>query len=61
MANQKMKTVLFTILFVLPLSYLFNHYFPETNRLTALFLIIFLIVIFHSIGSFLFSKRRKVD
>lgn len=61
MTSQKTKTILFTILFVVPLSFLFKYFFPETNRLTAFLLIIFLIIVFHLIGNFLFSKKKKVD
>lgn len=59
MQQAKMKTILFTIVFVVPLSYLYKYIFPETSRLGGLLVIIGLIIIFHLLGRFIFSRREK--
>lgn len=61
MTSEKMKAVLFTILFVLPLAYLYKIFFPETSKMTGFFLIISLLIIFHSIANRLFSRSKRVD
>lgn len=59
MASEKMKTLLFTILFVLPLAYLHKFFFPETSKTTGFLLIISLLIIFHTIGRFIFARPKK--
>lgn len=59
MNKVKIKSIFFTIFFVLPLTYLFKYFFPETGRLTGFLLILFLIIIFHNIARFLFSEKKK--
>ena len=61
MTSEKMKAILFTILFVLPLAYLYKIFFPETSKMTGFFLIISLLIIFHSIANRLFSRSKRVD
>ncbi len=60
MASDKMKAILFTTIFVLPLSYLYKFFYPETRKLTGFFLIISLLIIFHSIASWVFSRPKRV-
>lgn len=61
MTFEKMKAVLFTVVFVLPLAFLYKFFFPDTSKMTGFFLIISLLIIFHSIGTLIFSKPKRVD
>lgn len=61
MTKAKIKTLLFTVFTVTPLAFLYKYFFPETDKLTAFFLILFMIIIFHNIGRFLFLRKKKLD
>lgn len=61
MTREKMKAVLFTVVFVLPLAFLYKFFFPDTSKMTGFFLILFLLIIFHSIGNWLFSRSKRVN
>ena len=59
MSTEKMKTFLFTIGFVTLLASVYKVKFPDTSKGTAFLLILSLLIIFHTIGRWIFSRRGE--